>query len=135
VQLRGHWLLRVAEICNFLMGKRSFEYASLVPLHAFGLQWTLIGSSVAQHGASVPNQPKNGWIMSVLQVLRLIVPAKVRTSHGPTTEEILQGCREGSNASAREEPKAPATTPPRLAAADIRLSVVPPGSRLLSMGL
>ena len=36
-----------------------------------------------------------------------LVPAKVRTSYGPTTEEILRAYREGPNASAREEPKAP----------------------------
>jgi hypothetical protein len=42
-QSRGQWVLRVAEICKLLMGKRSLDYASLVPLHAFGLQWPLIG--------------------------------------------------------------------------------------------
>jgi hypothetical protein len=66
-------------------------------------------------------------------VLGLGVTAKVRTNHGPTTEEILRGYREGPSASAREEPKAPAAQ--RLAAADIRLSVVPLGSQFLSVGL
>ncbi len=68
------------------------------------------------------------------EVLGLEVSANVCTSHGPTTKESVQAYRERPNASVREEPKAPAT-PPRLAAADIRPSVVPPDSRLLSMGL
>src|SRR5215213_3421423 len=62
------------------------------------------------------------------------VTAKVRTCHGRTTEEILQAYREGPNA-AREEPKAPAAPTQRLAAADIRPSVVPLGSQLPSIGL
>jgi hypothetical protein len=69
------------------------------------------------------------------EVLGPEVTAKVRTSHGPTTEEILQAYREGPNASAREESKAPPTTTQRLAAADIRATVVSPGSQLLSVEL
>src|SRR5215211_235190 len=65
---------------------------------------------------------------------RLGVTAKVRTCHGRTTEEILQAYREGPNAAAREEPKAPAAPTQKLAAADIRPSVVPLGSQLLSGG-
>ncbi len=83
----------------------------------------------------VKSGQESWWNMQFLQVLGLGVTAKVRTSHGPTTEEILQAYREGPNASAREEPKAPATTTRRLAAADIRLSVLPLGSQLLSVGL
>jgi hypothetical protein len=76
------------------------------------------------------------WNMQFLQeVLGPGVTAKVRTSHGPTTEEILQAYREGPNASAREESKAPPTTTQRLAAADIRATVVSPGSQLLSVEL
>ena len=84
--------------------------------------------------APVPYAPKSWWNMQFSHgVLGLGVTAKVHTNHGPTTEEILQASREGPNASAREEPKA--TTTQRLAAADIRLSVVPLGSQLLSVGL
>jgi hypothetical protein len=61
--------------------------------------------------------------------------AKVRTSHGPTTEENLRAFRARPSAPAREEPKAPTTTTQGLAAADIRLSVVSVGSQLLSVGL
>jgi len=57
----------------------------------------------------------------------------VRTNHGPTTEEILQAHREGPNASARQEPKAPATQ--SLAAADIQPSVFPVCSQFFSVGL
>src|SRR5215208_5358391 len=63
---------------------------------------------------------------------RVGVTAKVRTGHGQTTEEILQACREGPNAAAREEPKAPAAPTQRLGAADIRPSVVPLDSQLPS---
>src|SRR5215218_7193035 len=66
---------------------------------------------------------------------RLGVTAKVRTCHGRTTEEILQAYREGPNAAAREEPKAPAAPTQRLAAADIRPSVVPLGSQSPTVGL
>jgi len=38
--------------------------------------------------------------MRFLQGLRLIVPAKVRTSYGPTSEEILRAFREAPSASA-----------------------------------
>jgi hypothetical protein len=72
--------------------------------------------------------------MQCLQVtLGLEVTAKVRTNHGPTTEEILQAHREGPNASARQEPKAPATQ--SLAAADIQPSVFPVCSQFSSVGL
>jgi len=94
-----------------------------------------ISARLSQISADEVRRRANGWIMQFLQVLRLIVPAKVRTSHGPTTEEILQAYCEGPNASTREEPKAPATTTQRLAAADIRTSVVPLGSQFLSVGL
>jgi hypothetical protein len=57
----------------------------------------------------------------------------VLTSHGPRTEENLRAFREEPSAPAREEPKA--TTTQRLAAADIRPSVVPVGSQYLSVGL
>jgi hypothetical protein len=73
-------------------------------------------------------------MQSLQEVLGLGDTANVCTSHGPTTKESLQAYRERPNASAREEPKAPATTQ-RLAAADIRSSVVPLGSQLLSVGL
>ena len=69
------------------------------------------------------------------EVLGLGITAKVRASHGPTTQETLQAYREGPNASAREEPKAPATTTQKLATADNRPSVVPLGNQLLSVGL
>jgi len=109
------------------------DYASLVPSQTFGLRWT-IRSSVSQYWASVPHQPKSWWNMQCLQeTLGLGVTAKVRTSHGPTTEGILQAYREGPNASARQEPKAPATQ--SLAAADIRPSVIPFCSQFLSVGL
>jgi hypothetical protein len=111
------------------------DYASLVPSQTFGLRWT-IGSSVSQYGASVPHQPKNWWNMQCLQeTLGLGVTAKVRTSHGTTPEEILQAYREGPNASARQEPKAPATSTQSLAAADIQPSVVLVCSQFLSVGL
>ena len=71
--------------------------------------------------------------MQILRVLGLGDTAKVRTSHG-TTEEILQARQEESAASVREEPEAPATTTQRLAAADIRPSVMPLGSQLFSVG-
>jgi hypothetical protein len=86
--------------------------------------------------ASIPHQPKSWWNMQCLQeTIGLGVTAKVRTSHGTTTEEILQAHREGPNASARQEPKAPATSTQSLAAADIRPSVVPVCSQFLSVGL
>ena len=59
--------------------------------------------------------------------------AKVRASHGTTTEQILQPCREGPGASVREEPEAPATTTQRLAA-DMRTLTMPLGSQLLLVG-
>ena len=109
------------------------DYASLVPSQTFGLRWT-IGSSVSQYGASVPHQPKNWWNMQCLQAtLGLKVTAKVRTSHGPTLEGILQAYREGPNASARQKPEAPATQ--SLAAADIQPSVFPVCSQFFSVGL
>ena len=60
--------------------------------------------------------------------------AKVRASHGTTTEQILQPCREGPGASVREEPEAPATTTQRLVAADIRPFAMPLGSQLRLVG-
>lgn len=71
--------------------------------------------------------------MQFLQVLRLIVPAKVRTSHGPTSEEIVRAFRVAPSTSAHQAPKAPAATQ-RLDAVDIRPSVVPLCSYLLTVG-
>jgi hypothetical protein len=111
------------------------DYASLVPSQTFGLRWT-IRSSVSQYWASVPHQPQSWWNMQCLQeTIGVGVTAKVRTSHRTTTEEILQAHREGPNASAHQEPKAPATSTQSLAAADIRPSVVPVCSQFLSVGL
>ena len=73
-------------------------------------------------------------ILEPLEVHVLGVPAKVRTSHGVRGEEILRAFREGPNAPAREAPKALAATK-RLATADIRASVVPLCSHLLTIGL
>ena len=69
-----------------------------------------------------------------LEVNVLGVPAKVRTSYGVRGEEILRACREGTNAPAREAPRAPVATQ-RLAPADIRDSVVSLCSHLLTIGL
>ena len=75
-------------------------------------------------------------ILEPPEVQVLGVPAKVHTSHGVRGEEILRAFREEPNASAREAPKASAaTTTQQLAAADIRASVVPLRSQLLSMEL
>jgi hypothetical protein len=103
-------------------------------------RWRLRKPSVSD-GPSANQCPNTGllsligWNMHLLRVLGLGVTAKVRTSYGPRTEETLQAYRGESSASAREEPKAQATSTQRLAAADIRLFVVPLGSQLLSVGL
>jgi len=61
-----------------------------------------------------------------------LVPAKVRTSHDPTIEEILRAFREAPSASAREVPEAAAQ---RLDPADFWPSVVPLCGYLLFVGL
>jgi len=52
-------------------------------------------------GSPRPSLTKNGRIMQFLRVLRLIVPAKVRASHGPTSEETVRAFCEAPSASAR----------------------------------
>jgi hypothetical protein len=49
-----------------------------------------LGSPLFQCGAPVPHELKSWWNLQFLEELRLGVTAKVRTSHGPTTEEILR---------------------------------------------
>jgi hypothetical protein len=70
--------------------------------------------------------------MRLSHVLRLTVPATVRTSHGSTSEEILRTFGKAPSAAAHEAPKVETTQ--GLDVADARPSIVPLRSCLLASG-